>query len=209
VELSLADRWILTCCKDMADRITKYLEPPQLNFSLAAKELHGFTWNRFCSQYLEIRKKDITGPDGPAKIAAVTVFATVLRNVITLLHPFMPFITEEIHANLHLPGLLITTLQKKIKPVIISEKDFNIVFDTMQTLLTLVDAVRQIRGNYNLPPQKALKVLVVFDEPGTPETLRPHSSIVEEMETLESLTFGSELPKPSFSASAVSPCGKV
>ncbi len=206
--LNLADRWILWRCKDLIERITNDLEPAELKFSRAAMDLYSFTWNYFCSQYLEIRKKDITGPDGPEKTAAVTVFAAVLRNVIALLHPFMPFITEEIRSHLGDKNPLITgSWPDPVRPGIpeFNADEMRIVED----LLDLVDAVRQIRGNYSLPPQKALKVVVNFDTQRKADFRKPHDYIVKELEHVESLDFGFELPKPSFSASSIIPGGKV
>ena len=80
-----------------------------MRFSEAAQAIYQFTWDDFCSTYLEIRKKVITGEAATeeakaAKRQAVSVFATVLEKLIAILHPFMPFITEEIHTALGKTG---------------------------------------------------------------------------------------------------------
>jgi valyl-tRNA synthetase len=193
--LELADKWILKVCANRVGPVTRCLE--ELRFSEAAAALYDLTWNDFCSRYLEIRKKDITGPEGPAKTAAVTVFSSVLQDIIGMLHPFMPFLTEEIHSHLARPEFLITGAWPKPYAPEFSAADMEI----MEHLLGLVDAVRQIRGNYSLPPQQSLKVTAHFDQADAAQALIPHASIALGLERFAALNLGASFPKPSFSAS--------
>jgi valyl-tRNA synthetase len=205
LELSLADRWILKRCDETVRAVTEALEPPALRFSDAAQALYRFTWDDFCSRYLEIRKKDITGEEGPAKRAAVTVFNTVLRDLIAILHPFMPFITEEIHAALGETSQLISGQWPAARAVDFSAEDQKV----MDGLLAVVEVVRQIRATYALPPLQGLHARAQLDDAGFADTLRTHEGIVTGLEKLETLEFTGDKTKPAFSASSLIPGGKV
>ncbi len=205
LDLSLADRWILKRCNETVKAVAEALEPPNLRFSDAAQALYRFTWDDFCSRYLEICKRDITGDEGPAKRAAATVFVTVLRDLIAILHPFMPYITEEIHSHLGESGLLITGSWPVERAIDFSEAEQGL----MEGLLEVVEVARQIRGGYSLPPQQGLKVLVHLDSEATAKAWQPHLHIIQGLERLESLEVGTGVVKPGFSASGLIPGGKV
>jgi valyl-tRNA synthetase len=203
LELSLADRWIITRCAQTIREVSMELEPSELRFSDAAQALYRFTWDDLCSTYLEIRKKDITGEDGPAKRAAVTVFRTVIKDLIAMLHPFMPFITEEIREAIGEKDLLITGSWPTPIGVDFSSRDGS----AMRGILSVVEAVRQIRGGYALPPAQALDVHVQFDSSDVASLVQPHGWMVGGLEKIGALDFGGG--KPAFAASALIPGGKV
>jgi valyl-tRNA synthetase len=206
LELSLADKWILKRCDETVREVTEALEPSALRFSDAAQALYRFTWDDFCSRYLEIRKKDITGEEGAEKRASVTVFRTVLKDLIAILHPFMPYITEEIHeaiANEGETGLLITGNWPAPRAVDFSAQDQK----AMDAVLAVVEAVRQIRGGYALPPTQALSVRVQLDDAAFAAALQPHVWMISGLEKIGTLDFSNE--KPAFAASTLIPGGKV
>ncbi len=205
LELSLADRWILKRCDETVKAVTEALEPPNLRFSEAAQALYRFTWDDFCSRYLEIRKRNITGDEGPAKRIAATVFVTVLRDLIAILHPFMPYITEEIRSALGEKELLITSPWPKARKVDFSEAEQKL----MDGLLEAVETVRHIRGSYSLPPQQGLKVLIHLDQAATAAAWQPHLHILLGLEKFESLEVGTNVAKPAFAASGLIPGGKM
>jgi valyl-tRNA synthetase len=207
LELSLADRWILKRTNELILGVSDNLEA--LRFSDAAQVLYRFTWDDFCSTYLEIRKKDITGEDGPAKRAAVTVFQAVLKDLIAVLHPFMPFITEEIREALGEKNLLITSQWPALREV---PRDFTFTAEDQRAIegvLSVVSIVRQIRASYALPPLQGLDVRVQLDNANFAAALRAHKEIVTGLEKIGTLEFGAEKTKPSFSASSLIPGGKV
>ena len=176
-----------------------------MRFSDAAQALYRFTWDDFCSRYLEIRKKDITGEEGPAKTAAVTVFGTVLRDLIAILHPFMPYITEEIREALGDKDLLITGHWPAARSVDFSAEDQKV----MDGLLAIVEVVRQIRASYALPPMQGLHVRAQLDDVGFAGALRAHEGIVTGLEKIETLEMSADKSKPAFSASSLIAGGKV
>jgi valyl-tRNA synthetase len=202
-DLSLADRWILNRCAQTIRSVTHALE--DLRFSDAAQELYRFTWDDFCSTYLEIRKKDITGPDGKEKQAAVTVFRRVLKDLIAILHPFMPFITEEIREAIGEKEPLVTGSWPAPENVAVefSSRDGS----AMDRILSIVEAVRQIRGGYALSPGLPLVVRVQLDSTDVASLLQPHAWMISGLEKIGSLDFAGG--KPPFAASALIPGGKV
>jgi len=209
-EWTLADKWILARLEETTRLVTEALEPDSLRFSEAAQALYRFTWDDFCSTYLELRKKAITGEEGPGKKQAVSVFVAVLRDVLVLLHPFIPFITEEIWHHLQAAGaapegLLITQTWPRAVGSKLSATDQK----AMEGMLSVVEAVRQIRGNYGIPPMQNLTVLVQIDDADYLAILRPHLPLAHGLERIENLTADNSVVKPAFSASSLIPGGKL
>ncbi len=242
--LPLADRWILERLNETIRTVTESLEPASLRFSEAAQALYRFTWDDFCSTYLEIRKKVITaevglgGLDNGApqvtgtnsitveeKAQAILVFTTVLEKLITLLHPFMPFITEEIHSHLQAAknssgtngandnvginekGLLITSAWPKVS----GEKDAgaSVTTSTMNLLLKIVDEVRAIRGEYTLPPSQGLELRILADNEDLKSLIDENQNVISSLEKISSLTVEYPGTKPAFSASGLFPGGRI
>ncbi|MDB5051929.1 MAG: valyl-tRNA synthetase [Fibrobacteres bacterium] len=212
-ELHLADRWILARLDETIKTVTESLEPPTLRFSEAAQALYRFTWDDFCSSYLEIRKKVITAdaatatPEAlAAKKQAVSVFATVLEKLITLLHPFMPFITEEIRQALGKEELLITSKWPEAGKGSHGDAEAKA---TMELLLKMVDTIRAIRGDYTLPPSQATDVRISCDSPDLLKRLQPHADVISSLEKVGTLVIETNAAKPAFSAAGLFPGGRI
>jgi valyl-tRNA synthetase len=212
-ELHLADRWILARLDETIRTVTESLEPPNLRFSEAAQALYRFTWDDFCSSYLEIRKKVITADPASAspetlaaKKQAVSVFATVLEKLITLLHPFMPFITEEIRQAIGLEMLLITSKWPEAGAGSPDDADAT---ETMERLLKIVDTIRAIRGDYTLPPSQATDVRISCDDALSLNRLQPHADVISSLERVGTLTLEANAGKPAFSAAGLFPGGRI
>jgi valyl-tRNA synthetase len=209
-QLTLPDRWILARLSETVKAVTEALEPPTLRFSDAALALYRFTWDDFCSTYLELRKKAITGEAGPEKTVAVSIFVTVLSDLLALLHPFIPFITEEIWSHLQASeaapeGMLISHHWPQAKPAALSSSDSQ----AMEGVLAIVEAVRQIRGSYGLGPNQALTVLVQIDDAKNLAALQPHLPLVGGLERIENLQAAATVSKPPFAAATLIPGGKI
>jgi valyl-tRNA synthetase len=207
--LQLADRWILARLDETIRTVTESLEPPTLRFSDAAQALYRFTWDDFCSSYLEIRKKvitsDATTPEAlAAKKQAVSVFATVLEKLIGLLHPFMPFITEEIRQAIGSPDLLITS--KWPEPVSAGDADAKA---TMDVLLKIVESTRSIRGDYGITPAQATDIRISCDSEELSKRLQPHAYVISSLERAGSVSIETSAAKPAFSASGLFPGGRI
>jgi valyl-tRNA synthetase len=200
--LDMVDKWILSRLNTLIEEVTGALE--KYRFADACNAIYHFTWNDFCSRYLEIRKKVITAEHGSSqKTTTVSIFLSVLNNVIALLHPFMPFITEEIQSNLENEDMLITSKWPEADESLINknlESDFG-------NIMAVVDSIRSIRGAYSIPRSTKMQAVVRFDDDN--EFTPSQREIIENLENLESLTCTSDREKPQFSAAAVIPGGQV
>jgi len=212
-ELHLADRWILARLDETIKTVTESLETrgadgsSGLRFSEAAQALYRFTWDDFCSSYLEIRKKTITSPEASReKQVAVSVFAAVLEKLITLLHPFMPFITEEIRQAIGLPDPLITSQWPAAgTPGAGSAADLK----SMESLLRIVEVVRSIRGEYTIPPSQMTDLIFACDDAALQRLLAEHGDILANLDKVIVKQAQANAAKPAFSASGLVPGGRV
>ncbi len=215
--LHLADRWILGRLDETIRVVTENLEPATLRFSEAAQAIYRFTWDDFCSNYLEIRKKVITADttsdsasgagskEGKAqKRQAVSVFTTVLEKLIVILHPFMPFITEEIRSHLGTTDLLITSKWPTAGVGGDPEAE-----QTMALLLKIVDEVRSIRGEYSLPPTHAMELRISCETAAIQSMVYTHQDVISSLEKISSLSVELKSIKPAFSASGMFPGGRI
>ncbi|OAT82217.1 valine--tRNA ligase [Desulfotomaculum copahuensis] len=163
--LTLADRWILSRYQAVVRDVTAYLEAYELGE--AARVLYEFIWNEFCDWYIELVKPRLYARDeSPAarqdRAVARDVLSRVLRGAMELLHPFMPFITEEIWQRLPRRG---PTIMLAPWPVYRAEQRDQTAEAEMETLMEIIRAIRHIRNEMNVPPgKKADAVLVAPQE---------------------------------------------
>lgn len=159
-ELTPADKWILSKANTLAQDVTTNLDKFELG--IAVQKLHDFIWEEFCDWYIEMVKPRLYNDDDATKNAALWTLKTVLIQSMKLLHPFMPFITEEIFQ----------TLQDDEASIMISDwpeyKDEWHFADEETAISIIKEAVRNIRNlraNMNVPPSKKAKVFVVSEDP--------------------------------------------
>ncbi len=155
-EFTDADRWILSKANKLVKEVTDNMDKYELG--IAADKLYSFIWEEFCDWYIEMVKPRLYNEDDTTKTAALYTLKTVLITSLKLLHPYMPFITEEIFC----------TLQNEEESIMISEwpkYDENMNFDREEESVELIkEAVRNIRNlraGMNVPPSKKAKVYVV------------------------------------------------
>lgn len=154
-KLQTEDKWVLSRINKLAETIERNLEKYELG--LAASSIYDFTWNEFCDWYIELIKPRLYG-EGETKETAQGVLLYVLRNILKLLHPFMPYITEEIWSVLPgEEGLLISAEW----PV----KDESLIFEeaeeSMEFIMDCIKNVRNIRSDMNVVPSKKAKIIFV------------------------------------------------
>jgi valyl-tRNA synthetase len=125
-------------------------------FALVGNELYAFVWDDFCSWYVEMCKTSLNGEDAAARKAAQSTLYTVLLDIVRLLHPFMPFVTEEIYQALphEKPSICIESWPRQISgvPAELPEQT--------ERLIAIIKAVRQIKVDNNLKPGAPLSILV-------------------------------------------------
>jgi len=157
-QLDIADKWILSRLSDMVEDVTSLIEKFELG--MAAQKLHDFLWSEYCDWYIEMAKPRLNGDDEAGKQTAVSVLNTVLEGTLKLLHPFMPFITEEIYQSL--PG---TTGSIMVSAWPTPGKKYAVEEKAMANVMELIRGIRNIRAEMNVPANKraALKILASGD----------------------------------------------
>ena len=197
----LSDAWILSRFNSTVKNSTEYLEGLRVNE--AVKLLYDFMWHDFCDWYVEFAKNRIAETsDTHLKRSIINRAIRIYEETLKLLHPFMPFVTEEIwqHLNERKPGESIMKSPwpgfdaSQIKPAIEQEMEF---------LQSAISAVRTIRSEMNIPPSKALDVVINCHDNAKQLVLEENRSTFERMAKLASLTIGMNLAKPGYSASSV------
>ncbi len=156
-DLALEDKWILTKLNDVIKEITVNLE--NYDMGIAAQKVYDFIWNVFCDWYIELTKIRLNGNDEKVKKTVENVLCYVLIDILKLLHPFMPFITEEIYQALPVDeGFLM--LQRW--PEYSEELNFTEVVK-MEKIMGVIRAIRETRAEKKVPNSKKAKVSIVTE----------------------------------------------
>ena len=163
--LTDADRWILSRVNRLAKDVTENMEKYELGIAL--QKVYDFIWEEFCDWYIEMVKPRFHGEDAGSKAAAAWTLKTVLIHTLKLLHPYMPFLTEEIFCN----------LQEEEESIMISgwpayREDWNFPGEEtrVETIKEAVRVIRNIRASMNVPPSKKATVYVVSEKTAVRET---------------------------------------
>ena len=153
--LAIEDKWIISKYNDLVKDVTDSLEKFELG--LAVQKLYDFIWDVFCDWYIEIAKIRLNGEDLAAKATVKAVLVYVMSNTLKLLHPFMPFITEEIWQTLPHAG---DSIMISEWPVFTDDLSFKADEAEMEKVMTAIKAVRNRRAEMNVPPSKKAKIFI-------------------------------------------------
>lgn len=153
--LLLEDKWIVSKVNSLAKEVTENLDKFELG--IAVQKLYDFIWDVFCDWYIEIAKIRLQGEDESAKNDAKSVLVFVLTYILKLLHPFMPFITEEIYQ-----AIPHDTESIMISKWCVYDESLNFADDEtqMEKIMTAIRAIRNRRAEMNIPPSKKSKVYI-------------------------------------------------
>ncbi len=162
-ELSTADRWILHRLNETAATVTRLME--QYEYGESGRALYDFIWDDLCDWYIEFAKLNLYGDQPQAKQKTQSVLAYVLDHTMRLMHPFMPFITEEIWQHLPHSGV---TVSLAAWPQADASWEAPEAVKEMELLMDLIRAVRNIRAEVNVPMSKKIELLI---KPGQAEVL--------------------------------------
>ena len=154
-ELALEDKWILSLFNKLTKEVTDNLDKFELG--IAVQKLYDFIWDVFCDWYIEISKIRLNSGDEKAAQTARDMLVYIMSNTLKLLHPFMPFITEEIWQTLPHEGESIMISQW---PVYKDEYDFGVEEQEMDRIMEAVRAIRNRRAEMNVPPSKKAKYYI-------------------------------------------------
>ncbi len=157
--LAMTDRWILSKCNTLAKDVTENLDKYELGIAL--QKVYDFIWEEFCDWYIEMVKPRLYSETDETKAAAIWTLKTVLIQALKLLHPFMPFITEEIFCNLQDKE---PTIMRSAWPVYQEERAFRREEEDTETIKEAVRAIRNVRTSMNVPPSRKAKVYVVSED---------------------------------------------
>ncbi len=197
-ELSTADKWILSRLNNTIERVTTLSD--KYEFGEVGRELYNFIWDDFCSWYIEMAKLPLYGEDEQAKKTTRSVLAYVLDQTMRLLHPFMPFVTEEIWQHLPHEGESITIAAwPQVRP----EFAFEAEAGDMKLLMDIIRSVRNIRAEVNTPMSKKVPMFIAAKDDATAGVLATNKAYIEKFCNPETLEIGVDLEVPGQTMSAV------
>ncbi len=196
-KFSSADLWILSRLNRATKEVNEALEA--FRFNDAALTVYKFIWNEYCDWYIELTKSKLASP-GRERVAAQNMLIHVLDSALKLLHPFMPFITEEIWQKLPQDE---NSIMVSPFPEYREAQTNEAIEKEMALIMEVITGIRNIRGEMNLNPGLKLNVLVKTQSSETQQTLKYHGEYVRELARVEKLEAGSNVVKPKVSASSV------
>nr|WP_314503366.1 valine--tRNA ligase [uncultured Peptostreptococcus sp.] len=161
--LTLADKWIISRANRVVKEVNYNMD--QFDLGIGLQKAYDFTWSEYCDWYIEIVKPRLYGDDREAKRAALYTLTYVLEKILKLLHPFIPFITEEIYSYLPtVEGYIITAEYphyEKEDDMLAEEEKMNLIMDGIRN-------VRNVRAEMNVPPSKKAKIIIVATDDKRP-----------------------------------------
>jgi len=196
--LGLADAWILSRLSNMVTEYNRQLD--RFHFNEAAKILYEFIWSDFCDWYVEIAKISFYGDSETRSDTARLVSLNCIRTVLTLLHPFSPFITEELWTQFRpdgAPDLIIAPWVDDAGRINESAEE------DMGVLKELITSIRSIRSRMNVPPAKHSDLFIRCTEEQE-EFLNRNLELIKPLARVENISMGRNMEKPEQSATAVS-----
>ncbi|MBY7143247.1 valine--tRNA ligase [Virgibacillus sp. NKC19-3] len=197
-EKSLADKWILTRLNETIDHVTKNTN--KYEFGEAGRHLYNFIWDELCDWYIEMAKLPLYGEDERRKNTTRSVLAYVLDQTMRMLHPYMPFVTEEIWQQLPHRG---ESIAIATWPELRSEFHDEVASTEMKRLVSIIKAVRNIRAEVDTPMSKQVKLLIQAEDNAIVAELENNRDYLERFCNPSELTISSQLDIPEQAMSAV------
>ena len=186
-KLELEDKWVLSKLNTLIREVTDNMEAYELG--VASAKIYDFIWDTYCDWYIELTKTRLYGEDQEAKLAAQNVLCYVLLRVLELLHPFMPFITEEIWQALPHQG---DYLIRAPWPTYREEFAFAREEQAMEAVKDAISAVRARRAEMNVPPSRKAKIIIASQ---TPEIYAGGRDFITRLAYASEVEVGSQAPQ--------------
>ncbi|MCE9583141.1 MAG: valine--tRNA ligase [Planctomycetes bacterium] len=198
-KLEFEDRWILSRLNTTIRSVSANLE--RFEFGEAAAQLYAFAWFEYCDWYIELAKPRMARPDGAAARATLL---HVLDSLTRLLHPIMPFVTEEVWQALRAfdPKREESVMNAAYPRADADRVDLD-AEKTAGALMEIVRSLRDLRAKYNIPPKQALSAVLSAPDAATANALAPHARLVQDSANLTKLDIGTALAAPPSSATQV------
>lgn len=195
--MQLCDRWILSRYKKTVREVTFYLE--NFEFPQAAQSIYQFIWQEFCDWYVELAKSRLREKGKDRQIAQIVLYQ-ILKGSLKLLHPFMPFLTEELFQRL--PGTKGSIMiEDWPEGEGIEDREAE---EKMSLLMNIVTEIRAIRAEMEIPPQKKIEVNLRTKNLVNLEVIKQNSSYIVDLVHAENLLIDAHLEKPKICASGMS-----
>ena len=159
-QLTIADKWVLSKLNTLIAEVTDNLEKYELG--VAVQKVYDFLWDSYCDWYIELTKARLYSEDARQKQTALQVLVYVLDQTLRLLHPFMPFITEEIWQSLPHDGEALIVADW---PVFSKDLQFKVEEHQMESVMEAIRAIRNRRAEMNVPPSKKAELQILTSKP--------------------------------------------
>lgn len=199
-QYSLADKWILSRVNRLIGTVRTALD--QYKFNEAALSLYQFIWREFCDWYVEFSKEGLASTDNGNVSRSVTqqVLVEVLDIILRLLHPFMPFITEEIWQNL--PGnegsIMVSAFPIVNGTILNPEAE-----EELEIIKEVIYHIRNIRGEMHIPPSQKVAVILYCGSDANAQLLKTHQNYLLQLSRISYLTFSNSKKRPKAAATAI------
>ncbi|MCP3025531.1 valine--tRNA ligase [Halobacillus sp. A5] len=197
-EKSVADEWILTRLNQTIEQVTKNID--RYEFGEAGRHLYNFIWDEFCDWYIEMAKLPLYGEDEKRIHTTRSILAYTLDQIMRMLHPFMPFITEEIWQHLPHKGESITQASW---PTVREEFHNEQAVGEMERLVSIIRSVRNIRAEVDTPMSKEIQLMIQAKDEEVVAELENNRSYLDRFCNPNELSIGTDLQAPEKAMSAV------
>lgn len=197
-EKTLADKWILTRLNQTIGKVTELFE--KFEFGEAGRLLYRFIWDDFCDWYIEMSKEILAGDDEAAKLTTRSILVYVLDNTLRLLHPIMPFVTEEIWQSVpHVGESLVVAAYPTVHPEQMDEK----AAEEMEFLMDFIRSVRTVRNEMNTPLSKPINIIAKVSDAAHYAVLKENESYIARFSNPEEFVYGEDVEAPSDAVTSV------
>ena len=197
-EKTLADKWILTRLNQTIGKVTELFE--KFEFGEAGRLLYRFIWDDFCDWYIEMSKETLAGDDEAAKLTTRSILVYVLDNTLRLLHPIMPFVTEEIWQSVpHVGESLVVATYPTVHPEQMDEK----AAEEMEFLMDFIRSVRTVRNEMNTPLSKPINIIAKVSDAAHYDILKENESYIARFSNPEEFVYGEDVEAPSDAVTSV------
>ena len=188
-KLEREDKWVLSKLNRLVKEVTENLD--SFEIGVASAKVYDFIWDTYCDWYIELTKTRLNGTDEDAKLTAQNVLCYVLVTLLKLLHPFMPFITEEIYQALPKCDGAEDILMTAQWPEYTETLSFPAEESAMEAVMDLIRAIRGRRAEMNVPPSKKAEMLIVTAQP---EPYRQGLHFIQRLAYASNVTFPETAP---------------
>lgn len=197
-EKTLADKWILTRLNQTIGKVTELFE--KFEFGEAGRLLYRFIWDDFCDWYIEMSKETLAGDDEAAKLTTRSILVYVLDNTLRLLHPIMPFVTEEIWQSVpHVGESLVVATYPTVHPEQMDEQ----AAEEMEFLMDFIRSVRTVRNEMNTPLSKPINIIAKVSDAAHYAVLKENESYIARFSNPEEFVYGEDVEAPSDAVTSV------